>query len=83
MRTTGRPRPAPFRALKVRNYRLFFIGQVLSVIGTWTQNTAIAWIVLRGGSSDFNDNLVRVACRYRDLADRWIDYYGFRCVRSQ
>lgn len=39
-------RPAPFRALRVRNYRLFFTGQVLSVIGTWTQNTAVAWIVL-------------------------------------
>ncbi len=36
----------PFRALRTRNYRLFFIGQVLSVIGTWTQNTALAWIVL-------------------------------------
>ncbi len=54
MRSPGSPprqRPAPFRALRVRNYRLFFIGQILSVIGTWTQNTAIAWIVLQGRSS--------------------------------
>lgn len=43
----NRRRPAPFRALRTRNYRLFFTGQILSVIGTWTQNTAIAWIVLR------------------------------------
>ena len=36
-----------FRAMRVRNYRLFFAGQVLSVIGTWTQATAVGWIVLR------------------------------------
>ena len=66
MRTTGRPRPAPFRALKVRNYRLFFIGQILSVIGTWTQNTAIAWIVLRGGSSSFDLGLI-VALQFTPL----------------
>jgi MFS family permease len=36
-----------FRALRVRNYRLFFIGQVLSVIGTWIQATAVGWIVLQ------------------------------------
>ena len=33
--------------MRVRNYRLFFAGQVLSVIGTWTQATAVGWIVLR------------------------------------
>ncbi|MGD9752687.1 MAG: MFS transporter [Acidimicrobiia bacterium] len=54
VRRSGSPprtRPAPFRALRVRNYRLFFVGQILSVIGTWTQNTAIAWIVLQGRES--------------------------------
>ena len=40
-------RAGAFRALRVRNYRLFFVGQVLSVIGTWTQATAVGWIVLR------------------------------------
>jgi MFS family permease len=43
----GRPRAGAFRAMRVRNYRLFFAGQVLSVIGTWTQATAVGWIVLR------------------------------------
>ncbi len=38
---------SPFRALRVRNYRRYFVGQVLTNAGTWTQSVAIAWIVLR------------------------------------
>ena len=30
-----------------RNYRLFFIGQVVSVSGTWMQNIALAWLVVQ------------------------------------
>ena len=36
-----------FRALHVRNFRLFFLGQVLNVTGSWIHNTAIAWIIVR------------------------------------
>ncbi|HTY13917.1 MAG TPA: MFS transporter [Candidatus Omnitrophota bacterium] len=36
-----------FRALAHRNYRLFFIGQGLSLIGTWMQNIALSWLVYR------------------------------------
>lgn len=35
------------RALRYRNYRLFFIGQSLSVIGNWIQQIAMAWLVYR------------------------------------
>ncbi len=35
------------RALRYRNYRLFFIGQSLSVIGNWLQQLAMAWLVYR------------------------------------
>jgi MFS family permease len=42
----GPQRAAAFRALGTRNYRLLFIGQVLSVVGTWVQATAVGWIVL-------------------------------------
>src|SRR5579884_1990054 len=35
-----------FRALRVPNYRLFWIGQLISQTGTWMQNTALAWFVL-------------------------------------
>ncbi len=36
-----------FEALRVRNFRLFWIGQVISVTGTWMQTTAQAWLVLK------------------------------------
>jgi len=35
------------RALKHRNYRLFFFGQGTSMIGTWMQQTALGWLVYR------------------------------------
>jgi MFS family permease len=34
-----------FRAFKSRNYRLFFGGQFVSLIGTWMQKTAVSWVV--------------------------------------
>lgn len=34
-----------FAALKHRNFRLFFAGQLISLIGTWMQNTAQGWLV--------------------------------------
>ena len=34
-----------FRSLQHRNYRLFFFGQILSLIGTWMQSMALAWLV--------------------------------------
>jgi len=51
---SGRPRRMPvggvtwrhtFRALRHRNYRLFFWGQLVSLIGTWMQQTAMSWFV--------------------------------------
>ncbi|MBJ6723956.1 MFS transporter [Geomesophilobacter sediminis] len=35
------------RALKSRNYRLFFFGQSVSLIGTWMQQVAMSWLVYR------------------------------------
>ncbi len=35
-----------FSSLKVPNYRLYFSGQLISLIGTWMQTTAQAWLVL-------------------------------------
>ena len=35
------------RALKYRNYRLFFSGQLVSLIGTWMQQIALSWLVYR------------------------------------
>ena len=34
-----------FAALKHRNFRLFFVGQLVSLTGSWMQNTAQGWLV--------------------------------------
>lgn len=36
-----------FASLRIRNYKLFFWGQLVSVSGTWLQGTAQAWLVLK------------------------------------
>ena len=35
-----------FSPLKVANYRLYFAGQAVSLVGTWMQTVAQAWLVL-------------------------------------
>jgi MFS family permease len=45
--------PATLRALKHRNFQLFFSGQLISLIGTWMQNVAQAWLVYRLTGSSF------------------------------
>jgi MFS family permease len=42
-----------FRALRYRNYRLFFVGQGISLIGTWMQTIAMSWLVYRITGSAF------------------------------
>jgi MFS family permease len=39
--------PHTFRALRHRNFRLFISGQVVTLVGTWMQNTAQSWLVYR------------------------------------
>lgn len=36
-----------FRALANKNYRFFFIGQSISLVGTWMQQVAMSWLVYR------------------------------------
>lgn len=33
-----------FRSLRHRNYRLYFVGQMISLIGSWMQTTALMWL---------------------------------------
>ncbi len=40
------PKPGAFRALRNRNFRLFWIGQLISLIGTWAQNLAQGWLIV-------------------------------------
>ena len=37
----------PLRALRNRNFKLFFFGQLISLIGTWMQNTAMPLLVVK------------------------------------
>jgi MFS family permease len=39
--------PATLRALRHRNFQLFFSGQLISLIGTWMQTIAQSWLVYR------------------------------------
>ncbi len=39
--------PESLRALRHRNYQLFFIGQLISLIGTWMDQVAESWLVYR------------------------------------
>jgi len=47
-----------FGALAYRNFRLFFLGQGVSLIGTWMQNIAQGWLVLELTNSPFYVGLV-------------------------
>lgn len=47
-----------FRALKTRNYRLFWVGQTVSQVGSWMQMTAQGWLVLQLSKSPFEVGLV-------------------------
>ena len=39
--------PAALRALRHRNYQLFFFGQLISLTGTWMQSVAESWLIYR------------------------------------
>lgn len=42
-----------FNAFKSRNYRLYFTGQSISLVGTWMQKTAVSWVVYSQTHSKF------------------------------
>ena len=50
--------PTSLRALAHRDYRLFFSGQLISLIGTWMQRVAQSWLVLELTNSPFKLGLV-------------------------
>ena len=41
------PLSTAFSSLKIRNYRRYFAGQVVSLCGTWAQTIGLGWLVLR------------------------------------
>jgi MFS family permease len=68
------------RSLRSRNFRLYFTGQGISLVGTWMHRVAMAWLVYRLTGSAFLLGLVGFAGRIPTLvlapfagvaADRW------------
>jgi MFS family permease len=50
--------PRMFRTIENRNYRLYFFGQMISLLGSWLQSVAQAWLVYRLTGSSFQLGLV-------------------------
>ena len=48
----------PFHALRHRNFRLFFAGQFISLVGSWMQVVTQGWLVLELSNSPFQVGLV-------------------------
>lgn len=80
-----------FRTLRHRNYRLFFIGQGISLIGSWIQNIAMSWLVykltqsaLMMGTITFINNLpsIFVSPLAGVLIDRVNKYKMLICLQS-
>lgn len=72
-----------FRSLKYPNFRLFFAGQSISLIGTWMQRIALPWLVFELTNSAFMLGLVSFSGQIPTfiispvagvLADRWNRY---------
>ena len=49
-----------WRAFQHRNYRLFFVGQLISLIGTWMTSVAQSWLILQLTGNPFDLGLVTV-----------------------
>jgi MFS family permease len=53
-----------FKAFRSRNYRLFFSGQSISLIGTWMQRTAVYWVIYDKTQSAFMLGLAVFAAQF-------------------
>lgn len=53
-----------FSAFKSRNYRLYFAGQSVSLIGTWMQKTAVSWVIYSLTHSTFMLGLTLFASQF-------------------
>jgi MFS family permease len=49
-----------FEALGVRNYRLYWLGQVVSLVGTWMQQVSLPWLILSLGGTPIQLGFVAV-----------------------
>ena len=75
---TGGGWPTFLRALAARNFRLFFYGQIISLVGTWMTQTASLWLAYHLEKSAFLLGLVGFASQapiflLSPLAGVWVD----------
>ena len=72
------------RALRYRNYRLFFVGQGISLIGAWMQQLALSWLVYRLTESPLFLGIISFSSQIPSFilspvagvyADRWNRYH--------
>ena len=52
------------RSLHSRNYRLFFMGHGISLIGTWMQQVAVSWLIYRLSGSGFLLGVVAFSAQF-------------------
>lgn len=57
-----------FRAFQSRNYRLYFAGQSISLVGTWMQRTAVYWVIFSQTHSTFMLGLTAFAAQFPSFA---------------
>jgi len=56
-----------FRSIRHRNFRIFFLGQAVSLLGTWMQIVAVSWLAYRLTSSPFMLGCVAFASQIPSL----------------
>src|SRR5471032_70336 len=56
-----------FRSLSGREFRLYFCGQCVSLVGTWVQQVAFAWIAYRVTGSAFMLGLIAFSGQFPSL----------------
>jgi MFS family permease len=93
MRLPDTPTPTPveprhggahaLRALRHSNYRWYFVGQAISVIGTWVQQVALSWLIYRLTGSAVLLGVTALASQAPQLvigpfAGIWIDRHDRR-----
>jgi len=61
---SGFPFAHAFRALRHRDFRLFFIGQGISLTGAWMQQVAMSWLVYRLTGSAFTLGAIAFASQF-------------------
>lgn len=79
------------RAFRYRNYRLFFLGQIVSLVGTWINQTATSWLVYRLTGEAWYLGLVAFASQFPAFVlssaagifvDRWNRHRILRTTQS-